>query len=84
MLNQHHRTASPNAGWTMAAMAGALGITLTKRDVYELTGGQKNANTTTIKQALRLADICVALNIVLICTGLVVGFIAKPHFRRKK
>jgi adenosylcobinamide-phosphate synthase len=70
MLTQHRCTASPNAGWTMSAMAGALGITLTKRDVYGLNGGQKNATTVTIKQALRLADICVALSIVLICTSL--------------
>lgn len=30
------RTASPNAGWPMAAMAGALGVRLTKRDHYAL------------------------------------------------
>ena len=84
MLAQHHHTASPNAGWTMSAMAGALGITLTKRNVYELTGGKNSANTATIKQALRLADICVALGIVLICSGLVTGYFAGNHLRRKK
>lgn len=30
------RTSSPNAGWPMAAMAGALGVTLTKRGDYVL------------------------------------------------
>jgi adenosylcobinamide-phosphate synthase len=30
------RTASPNAGWPMAAMAGALGVRLTKRAAYTL------------------------------------------------
>ena len=32
----HRRTASPNAGWTMAAMAGALGVQLTKVGHYAL------------------------------------------------
>jgi adenosylcobinamide-phosphate synthase len=39
MWRDHGRTASPNAGWTMAAMAGALGVTLTKRGVYTLGAG---------------------------------------------
>src|SRR5881409_2227381 len=34
------RTASPNAGLTMAAMAGALGLTLAKRDAYRLGDGR--------------------------------------------
>ena len=33
------RTASPNAGWTMAAMAGALGRTLHKPGAYQLGTG---------------------------------------------
>lgn len=32
-------TASPNAGWTMAAMAGALGVTLDKPGAYRLGDG---------------------------------------------
>jgi adenosylcobinamide-phosphate synthase len=32
-------TASPNAGWTMAAMAGALGVRLVKRGAYRLGDG---------------------------------------------
>ena len=71
MLAQHHHTASPNAGWTMSAMAGALGITLTKRGVYELAGGQNDLNVITIKRALRLADICVGLSVATICLGLI-------------
>jgi adenosylcobinamide-phosphate synthase len=33
-------TASPNAGWTMAAMAGALGVTLEKPGAYRLGDGR--------------------------------------------
>ncbi len=33
---QHNRTESPNAGWTMSAMAGALGVELEKPGSYRL------------------------------------------------
>jgi len=39
MLRDHRRTASPNAGWTMAAMAGALGVVLEKPGAYCLGEG---------------------------------------------
>jgi adenosylcobinamide-phosphate synthase len=40
MARDHAITASPNAGWTMAAMAGALGVTLHKPGAYRLGGGR--------------------------------------------
>jgi adenosylcobinamide-phosphate synthase len=39
MWRDHARTASPNAGWTMAAMAGALRVQLVKRQAYTLGDG---------------------------------------------
>jgi adenosylcobinamide-phosphate synthase len=39
MCRDARRTSSPNAGWPMAAMAGALGVTLEKRGAYRLGGG---------------------------------------------
>jgi adenosylcobinamide-phosphate synthase len=39
MARDHAHTASPNAGWTMAAMAGALGVTLQKPSAYRLGRG---------------------------------------------
>jgi adenosylcobinamide-phosphate synthase len=39
MMHAARRTASPNAGWTMAAMAGALGINLEKVGAYSLGNG---------------------------------------------
>jgi adenosylcobinamide-phosphate synthase len=40
MVRDHARTASPNAGWTMAAMAGALGVSLDKPSAYRLGDGR--------------------------------------------
>src|SRR5947207_5184706 len=47
------RTASPNAGRTMAAMAGALGLTLAKADAYRLGAGRA-ATAQDIARALRV------------------------------
>jgi adenosylcobinamide-phosphate synthase len=71
MLDQHRRTPSPNAGWTMSAMAGALGVTLSKRGTYQLVGGPREPGVADINRALRLADICVGLTVVIIWVGLV-------------
>lgn len=68
MLDQHCRTPSPNAGWTMSAMAGALGVTLSKRGVYELAGGPSQPAVADIYRAIGLADICVGLVVLVICT----------------
>lgn len=53
MVRDHERTASPNAGWTMAAAAGALGITLEKPSVYRLGEGPLPAGAD-IERAIRL------------------------------
>ena len=47
-------TASPNAGWPMAAMAGALGVGLEKVGHYRLGAGGTSADATTIARAERL------------------------------
>jgi adenosylcobinamide-phosphate synthase len=39
LRTDRRRTASPNAGWTMAAMAGALGVVLEKPMAYRLGAG---------------------------------------------
>lgn len=49
-------TDSPNAGHPMAAMAGALGVTLTKRGQYVLGEGGRAPEARDIRRAVALAD----------------------------
>ncbi len=49
------RTASPNAGWTMAAMAGALGVRLEKRGQYLLNEAAPEPGAAEIGRARRVA-----------------------------
>lgn len=69
--SQHGRTASPNAGWTMAAMAGALGVTLEKPGQYQLGVGPF-PGPHTIGQAVRLIQL-VTLLLVLVAASVALG-----------
>ncbi len=55
------RTASPNAGWSMAAMAGALDTALTKRGHYVLGNGRRLPDAGMIDEARRIARVVLAL-----------------------
>jgi adenosylcobinamide-phosphate synthase len=55
------RTASPNAGWPMAAMAGALDTVLTKRDHYALGDGRRLPDAAMIGEARRLGRLVMVL-----------------------
>jgi len=63
----HGRTASPNAGWPMAAMAGALGRRLEKVDHYTLGDGPA-PQPADIARALRLYTGAAALALLLALT----------------
>jgi adenosylcobinamide-phosphate synthase len=54
MLRDHAGTESPNAGWTMSAMAGALGIQLEKTGYYILGDDISPLSVTSISGSLRL------------------------------
>jgi adenosylcobinamide-phosphate synthase len=54
LLRDHRRTESPNAGWPMSAMAGALGVRLEKPGAYTLGAPLPAADTAAIDQAAQL------------------------------
>jgi adenosylcobinamide-phosphate synthase len=60
---EHRRTASPNAGWPMAAMAGALGVTLAKRAAYRLGDRGVPPSPDAIRRARRLLGAAAALTV---------------------
>jgi adenosylcobinamide-phosphate synthase len=62
---QHRRTASPNAGWPMAAMAGALRVGLAKRGAYRLGDAPLPASPEAIHRARRILGAAAALTIAL-------------------
>ncbi|MGQ9710199.1 MAG: adenosylcobinamide-phosphate synthase CbiB [Anaerolineae bacterium] len=73
MWGQHRRTLSPNAGWTMSAMAGALNVSLEKVGQYRLEGGGGPRDAQTIARALRVVHWTMVLVIgwtaLLLCAG---------------
>ena len=48
----HGQTASPNAGWPMSAMAGALGVRLTKPGAYCLGAELADPDVTAIHRSI--------------------------------
>lgn len=70
----HGNTASPNAGWPMAAMAGALDTQLVKIDHYQLGNGLVQPDPALMQQARQLTRHV----IYLVVAGLVVESI-KEH-----
>ena len=66
---QHRRTASPNAGWPMAAMAGALGVGLAKRGAYRLGEHALPASPDAVRRARRVLVAAAGVTVILV-TGL--------------
>lgn len=67
-LRDHGNTESPNAGWPMAAMAGALDTTVTKRGHYALGDGAAQPDAALLGRARRIVR--VAFSILLALLGL--------------
>jgi adenosylcobinamide-phosphate synthase len=66
MRQQHGATASPNAGWPMSAMAGALGIRLEKVGHYRLGLGPRAPQHSDLPRARRLMRWAAGLGIATI------------------
>jgi len=60
-LSDHSKTESPNAGWPMAATAGALNIQLEKGDYYKLGSANATLAPEVINSSLILTQIAVVL-----------------------
>ena len=53
MIRDHAKTPSPNAGWTMSIVAGALGVTLAKEGEYSLGDNNNILQTNYISKAVK-------------------------------
>ncbi len=65
-LREHRLTESPNAGWTIAAVAGLLGVSLEKPGHYILGGTFNEPKASDIGRAVRLVYIVAGLGAVMI------------------
>lgn len=65
--HEHGATESPNAGWPMAVAAGALGVELTKRDVYVLGRGLSTPQPETIGECERLVAMALGAFSIVLC-----------------
>ncbi len=73
-LSEHTKTESPNAGWTMAAVAGALDVQLEKVGHYKLGKAGAPLTPETIDASLQLMQIAVLLWVVICFTVGGIGF----------
>ncbi len=76
MWRDHSRTQSPNAGWAMSGMAGALGVELQKAGQYRLGDNTRPVEHQDITQAIRSMylvaglGLAVALGLILLKDGI--------------
>ena len=77
MWRDHRRTESPNAGWTMSGMAGALGVQLEKVGHYRLGDQTRSLEPEDISRAVRTMYLVAALGIFI---ALVIVFLRDGIF----
>ena len=69
MFRDHGKTASPNGGWTMGAMAGALGVQLEKIGYYKLGDSRNSLSSSTIDRSMTVMTLMAVLWTLLIVIG---------------
>ena len=76
MWRDHGKTESPNAGWTMSGMAGALGVELEKAGHYRLGDGTRQVEPNDITRTIRTmyfvagAGLLIALGLTYLRSGI--------------
>ncbi len=75
MWHQHRRAESPNAGWTMSAMAGALGVELQKVGHYKLGQPGNPVGPIKIRQAVAVMHRVAALAFLLALGVMVIRYV---------
>jgi adenosylcobinamide-phosphate synthase len=78
LMRDRQRTPSPNAGWTMAAMAGALRRRLAKPGVYELYPEGTACSSEDLACAQRMVIVAAAL-----CTAALLPSLLPGHAKRR-
>jgi len=76
VFSEGHSTSSPNAGLTMAAMAGALGITLEKVGYYCLGSGLRKPEYEDIEDSVKVMYLVAATVFILIEIAMMVVYVA--------
>jgi adenosylcobinamide-phosphate synthase len=74
LRRDHARTASPNAGWSISAMAGALGVMLEKPGFYTVGESSRMLEPMDIARALEIMKVNVLLFTILLSVPLIVVF----------
>lgn len=75
MQSQHGRTASPNAGWTMGAAAGALAVRLEKIGHYALEGGESLPSAADVARCLHLILLAAGVGGVVLILMMAVAYV---------
>jgi len=72
LWRDHARTASPNAGWPMSAMAGVLAVRLEKVGDYILGDGNGALDAHTIARSLRVMSVASAIDMTVLFVSLLI------------